>query len=87
MEYELLQSPMISYRSLLYSTTMLYYIYIHGTNQPQLKRDKAAKCKKMRVTSVHTQKLNFACAHMCYLNQLLNGYLVDGSLSVGTLKY
>ena len=28
MEWELLQSPMISYRSLLYSTTILYDIYL-----------------------------------------------------------
>ena len=56
--------------------------YSDGTSQQQLKRDMQAKRKK-RVTRVHMQKSNFACACVCYLNQLLNGYTIVGSLSVG----
>ena len=48
----------------------------YGTNQPHLKRDTRAKCKKTCVTRMHLQKSNFARTCVCYLNQLLNRYTV-----------
>ena len=78
---------MYRYNNIATVQTTVSILFSYSTNQLQLKQIRGQNAKKTRITCVHMQKSNFACAYKCYLNNLLNGYTAVGSLLVGTLKY